>query len=469
MTTEEKTGGQQGKKIQVPHQLIIILIIVALATLATYVVPAGKYDTVMINGRKAISATSFHFIKQTPVSPWNALLALPQGFIQQVKIIVMVVMIAASMGVISATGAFDATIGRITAKHKNNLNVIIPALMGCFALLGMMGINTPIIAFIPLALILGYNLGGDALIGVSLGLMGMTCGLAGGAFCTSSTAIAQGLVGLPQFSGWQLRLAATICFWLVGSFYLIRYTKKVQKDPTKSIVYGVQGLTTSVKASNEVELTQRRMLALVAFLIGFVVVVYGATHGWSTSDQIPVVFMLTAVVCGAISGFSPNEICKQFIKGAQTMMGPSIVIAFATGINIILTKGNVLHTLVNALSSLFVNSSTYVAALGLYVCNLLINFVICSSSGQATTVIPIFSAMGDVLHLTQQTIVQTFNFGDAITNVVTPLSSTLMASIGFAGVPLNKWLKFVWKWLLLDVLIAAVFVVIGVAISYGPF
>ncbi len=86
-------------------------------------------------------------------------------------------------------------------------------MLGCFSILGAMGINTPIIAFVPLALLLGYNLGGDAMIGVSLALLGMTCGLAGGAFCSSSTAVAQGLVGLPQFSGWQLRVAATVVFF----------------------------------------------------------------------------------------------------------------------------------------------------------------------------------------------------------------------------------------------------------------
>lgn len=105
----------------------------------------------------------------------------------------------------------------------------------------------------------------------------------------------------------------------------------------------------------------------------------------------------------------------------------------------------------------------------MYICNLLINFVICSSSGQATTVIPIFSGMGDVLQVSQQSIVQTFNFGDAITNVITPLSGTLMASIGFAGISLDRWIKFVWKWILMSVLAGGIFVIIGVAIGYGPF
>lgn len=61
--------------------------------------------------------------------------------------------------------------------------------------------------------------------------------------------------------------------------------------------------------------------------------------------------------------------------------------------------------------------------------------VLCCSSSQASTVIPIFSGVGQVLGLTQQTVVQAFNFGDAITNLITPVSTVLMASLGFAGTP----------------------------------
>ena len=105
----------------------------------------------------------------------------------------------------------------------------------------------------------------------------------------------------------------------------------------------------------------------------------------------------------------------------------------------------------------------------MYVSNLLINFVLCSSSSQATTVIPIFSGVGDVLGLTQQTVVQTFNFGDAFTNLLTPISSVLMGCIGSAGVPLDRWYRFIWKWLLIAIAVGAAFILIGVTISYGPF
>ena len=457
------------KTFRVPHQLIIMIAIAAIATLATYIVPAGTYDMIEVAGRKAVDPTSFHYIEQTPVGIWDAILALPGGFSKQVAIISMITFIASAMGVINATKCIDASIGKVVAKYKDNLYIIVPLLLGLFTLLGAMGINTPIIAFAPLGLLLGYSLGGDAVVGCSFVLMGMTAGLAGGAFCTSSTAVAQQLVGLDVFSGWGLRVCASVVLWAVGSIFMISYIKKIRKDPTKGAVYGVEGITVQVEEQETVELTARRAGALAAFVVGFVALVYGATHGWDTATAIPAVFILTSIACGLISGMSPEQIATEFVNGARTMAGAVLVVAFATGINTILTDGNIIYTIVHALSSLFANGSTYVAAIGMYISNLLINFVLCSSSSQSTTVIPIFSGVGDVLGLTQQTVVQTFNFGDAFTNLLTPVSSVLMATIGYAGVSLDRWVKYVWKWLLVFIAIGGVFVIIGVAINYGPF
>ena len=72
------------KTFRVPHQLIILIVIAAIATLATYVVSAGTYDMIEVNGRKAVDPNSFHYIEQTPVGIWDAILALPGGFTKAV-------------------------------------------------------------------------------------------------------------------------------------------------------------------------------------------------------------------------------------------------------------------------------------------------------------------------------------------------------------------------------------------------
>lgn len=280
----------------------------------------------------------------------------------------MITIIAGAMGIINETKCFDASIGKLVAKYRDNLYIIVPLLLGIFTLLGAIGINTPIIAFVPLAL-----------------LLGMISGLAGGVFCTSSTAVAQELVGLEIFSGWQLRVVASVAMWLISSAVLILYLRRLRKDPAKSILHGVEGVTTEVGEQEVPELTPRRIAALVVFVGGFVFVIYGATNGWGTSDAIPAVFMVTGVICGLICGFSVDQVVKEFLAGAKTMSAAGIIIAFATGINTILSAGNIIHTIVHSLASLFANSSTFVAALGMYGSNLLINMVLCSSSSQASS------------------------------------------------------------------------------------
>ena len=222
------------KAFKMPHQLIIMLMIAALATLATYIIPAGAYDMIEINGRKAIDASSFHYIDQTPVNPWQAILALPGGFSKQVAmqvaIIAMITIIAGAMGIINKTKCIDASIGKLVSAYKDRLVLLIPILLGIFSVLGAMGINTPIIAFVPMALMLAKSMGADAFTGVALVLMGEISGQAGGAFCTSSTAVAQNLVGLEIFSGWPLRIAATVALWAAGSFFLVRYVHKLRKQ-----------------------------------------------------------------------------------------------------------------------------------------------------------------------------------------------------------------------------------------------
>lgn len=63
MSSKEKKG------FKLPHQLVILFCIAAIAMVATYIVPAGVYEQIEINGRKAIDASSFHYVDQVPVSP----------------------------------------------------------------------------------------------------------------------------------------------------------------------------------------------------------------------------------------------------------------------------------------------------------------------------------------------------------------------------------------------------------------
>ena len=62
-----------------------------------------------------------------------------------------------------------------------------------------------------------------------------------------------------------------------------------------------------------------------------------------------------------------------------------------------------------------------------------------------------------------------FQFGDGITNAISPIQPTLMAAIGLAGVTYEKWVKFVWPIMVSWTLLAACLLVAATTMKLGPF
>jgi uncharacterized ion transporter superfamily protein YfcC len=58
-----------------------------------------------------------------------------------------------------------------------------------------------------------------------------------------------------------------------------------------------------------------------------------------------------------------------------------------------------------------------------------------------------------------------FTCGDGFSNTVIPTSGILMASLGLAKVPYDKWLKFMIPLLVQLLIVAGVFIAIAVAID----
>jgi uncharacterized ion transporter superfamily protein YfcC len=87
-----------------------------------------------------------------------------------------------------------------------------------------------------------------------------------------------------------------------------------------------------------------------------------------------------------------------------------------------------------------------------------INLLIPSATAKAAVTIPIMAPFCDMIHLSRQAMVMAFQFGDGFTNMVTPTSGVLMAALAMAKVPYEKWVKWIWKYVL--VLIVAGFVLL---------
>ena len=78
-----------------------------------------------------------------------------------------------------------------------------------------------------------------------------------------------------------------------------------------------------------------------------------------------------------------------------------------------------------------------------------LNLVIPSGSAKAALTIPIMAPFADLLEISRQTMVLAFQFGDGITNMITPASGVLIGCLGVARVPYAVWIKWIYKWIVL--------------------
>ena len=125
--------------------------------------------------------------------------------------------------------------------------------------------------------------------------------------------------------------------------------------------------------------------------------------------------------------------------------------------------------LVHGLSNLMRSASAYVSTVGMFIVNFFVNALIPSGSGQATAVMPIMVPLADMLHITRQTAVLAFQFGDGISNTFWFTNGTLLIYLSLGKVPLKSWYKFILPLHGLFLILQLIFLFVAVQIGYGPF
>ena len=118
-----------------------------------------------------------------------------------------------------------------------------------------------------------------------------------------------------------------------------------------------------------------------------------------------------------------------------------ICIGFARAVSVVLTKGNILDSVIYGLSIPLKQIPSSLSALGMLVIQSIINFFIPSGVGQALVTMPILAPVGEMVGVSRQVSVLAYQFGDGFSNIFWPTSVFMMC--GIMRLPINKWYKFV--------------------------
>ncbi len=470
MESSVKPKNIKTKKISFPHEFIIIIVMALLACILTYIIPAGMYDHVKsATGKSVIDPSTFKFIKNTPVAPWVIPMNIIQGFYDARKLIVALIVFTGSMQIIMATGALKAltsTIIRHSGKHQS---LAIAIIMACIAVLSSpMGYN-PFVAFVPVGLLLAYELKYDAVVGVAMIAVAASMGPNAGMLNPSTTGFANNLVGLPTFYGIGYRLIGFVIFTAASITYIIHYANKIKKDPSKSVIYGIKQTVpegANLNNINSDKLTTRQIIVLIVFGICIGILVFGCTQLQWGFKQMTAFFLVLGVIGGILYGFSGREICNQFTNGARMIMRAVILVGLARSLSIIFQSGNILDTIVHYVSALLNYFPPILQGPGMLLIHTIINFFITSGNGQAVVTMPIMMPVASIIGMSQETAILALNYGDGFTNIIFPHSAALMAFLVMSDVPYEKWIKFIWKLILIWYLIGSILLMIAQFIGY---
>lgn len=474
MSSYPKTVSEKIKEL--PHIFVILFLVIIVAAVATYILPAGQYTRVMDErlGRMVIDPGSFRYVPNSPVGPFALFVAIELGLIEAANITFLIFAAFSCLYLMEKTGAIDASIALMVNRTKKNPRfslALIVLLMVVLSVWGSTGTLSyeEIIAFAPIFVALSIALGYDAITGVGISVVPVGVGFASATVNPFTIGVAQSIAELPVFSGLGYRCAVLVVMTAFTIAYVMRYANMVKKDSSKSLVYGIDYSDFTIDGSRmDTPFTFQRKMSMFVLFAGVCAMGYGLIFLKWYINQIAAIFMIVSIVVGIINRWSANRIANTLCEGLSKGVTAALTVGVARGILVVITKGNILDTIIHSCVGLLQNLSLYASAIGMLVFQNLLNFLIPSGSGQAAVSMPIMAPIADLLHMNRQIAVLIFQFGDGFSNLLWP-TSFMVVVCAMVRIPLSRYYRWILPFYAICFLLQAAFIVGAVALNYGPF
>jgi len=468
---EDSTSKVEKKfKLKMPHTVVLLITLAIIAGLLTYVIPAGAYDRVEFNGRTIVDPATYHAVDSVPATLFSILQAFPKGLQETASIVFFIFIIGGAFYTVSKSGVIDVGIAIAVKKMSNKGILLIPVLSVVFALGGgVIGMAEELLPFIPILVLLCIKLGYDSITGAAIALACACSGFTGAFLNPFTVGVAQGIAELPLFSGLWYRVIVWCVVVAVTTTFLVMYCLKIKKNPEKSPMYEIDQKRELHVEMENTEFTTRHKLVLITVILTFVLLVYGVlSYGWYITE-IAALFFGMAIVVSIVSGRGLNQSAEDFMEGCSMLAYGALVVGLARMILVIFTEANVIDTIIYGLAAAIQGLPSAITAVGIYIAQVIISFIVPSGSGMASLTMPVLSPLADIVGVTRQTTVLAYQFADGFTNIITPLSGYFMAGLALAGIPYQKWLKWIMPLAVIWWVTGAIFVIIADAIKLGPF
>ncbi len=448
--------------------LALIFSFIIVAQLMSYVITQGTFDRTPFpdnpDRMMVVPGTYTPVVAEESVTlpAWHFLIAITKGLASAQDIIFLIFIVGGVIEVLRRTGAIDAALHGAVEKLGHSPWILI---IGCFAMFSLgsftIGMGEEYVPLIPIIVTMSLAMRMDAV--VAMGMVWIPYGVGWGCAGINpfGVLIAQNIAGVPLTSGWGFRLLMMVAFLALGFHHLYRYARRVQKDPSQSLVAHID-YSQGFEPPHDTRMTGARGLVLVVFLLGIAFFVYGAAQfGWYIGE-LNAVFFAIGLAGALIARMSPGETSRTFLEGAAAMTAPALIVGFARTIEVVLQDGQIIDSIVNSIAGLLEGLPAEVSAIGMLLLQSVCNFFIPSGSGQAFVTMPIMSPLATLTDVPQQTAVLAFQFGDGFTNMIVPTSALVVGALALGKVPYAAWFRFIGPLMIKILILAAAFLTFSI-------
>ena len=458
-------------KFRMPTAYTILFLLIVLVAIATWLIPAGAYE--YVDGVPV--AGTYHEVAPNPQGVGDVLKAAFSGFYDAVDVCVFILMVGGFLGVVMKTGAVDAGVSDTIRLLDGQEKWLIPILMLLFGLGGTTyGMWEETMAFYPLLIPVFLAAGYDAVVGISVILLGAGTGVISSTVNPFATGIAAGFAGVSLGEGILLRIIQWIVFESAAIWFVMAYAAKVKKNPSKSVV-GVGAGKIHVTMDETVPFTPKRKVIMALFTLTFLIMIYGVIPfdemglplpvlGW-WFPELSALFLVAGIVIGLIDGQGELEIAETFVAGCADLLGVAFIIGISRGITVLMNDGQITDTVLHWGEDALAGAGSISFVLLVYLIYLPLTILIPSSSGLATLSVPIMAPLGRFAGVGGDLVVTAFQSASGLVNIITPTAAVVMGALALGHVPYDRWVKYVWKLILYFLLLTMAFLVIGVVLG----
>ncbi len=458
-------------KFQMPTAYTILFLLIIIVAISTWFIPSGAYE--YVDG--VPTAGTYHAVEQNPQGVGAVLKAAFSGFYDAVDVCVFILMVGGFLGVVMKTGAIDAGVSNVIQLLGGREKWLIPILMLLFGLGGTTyGMWEETMAFYPLLIPVFLAAGYDAVVGISVILLGAGAGVIASTVNPFATGIAAGFAGVSLGEGILLRILQWIVFEGTAIWYVMAYAARVKKNPSRSVV-GVGAGKIHVAMDESVPFTPRRKVIMAIFALTFLVMFYGVIPfedmglplpalGW-WFPELSALFLVGGIVIGLIDRMGESEIADTFVAGCADLLGVAFIIGISRGITVLMNDGGITDTVLHWGENALAGAGPISFVLLVYLIYLPLTILIPSSSGLATLSVPIMAPLGKFAGVGGDLVVTAFQSASGLVNIITPTAAVVMGALALGHVPYDKWVKYIWKLILCFLLLTLGFLMVGVWLS----